>query len=180
MNEYKKIISAIFIIGVIVVLATVLYVYTGGSNINIIPKTQNAGLEQLEQHMAIGVVEKISGKEIFLKDAKKMPNKSTTGNQEGESVVVTVDNTTVIENLIQKDLESIKSDLAEFVEKQKQGTATGAIPPEPFTRVKATFKDIKVGNTIVVFSSADISKLKTFVATGINIQTTFGGAVQAR
>ncbi len=179
MAEYKKIISATAVIGVIAILATVFYVYTGGSNIKTAPKTQNTGLEQLEQHMAVGTVEKISDKEIFLKDARKMPSKVISGDPT-ESIVVTVDKATVIENLIQKDSESIKKDLADFAEKQKQNTTTLTIPPEPFTRVGVALEDIKVGDILVAFSSVDISSLKTFVATRINIQSLVGGEVQVR
>lgn len=174
MVEYKKIISATAVIGAIVILATIFYVYTGGSNIKTAPQAQNLGFERLEQHMAVGTVEKIFGKEIVLKDTKKMPDNTISVDQ-AESIVVTVDQTTVIERFVQKDVESIKNDLADFAEKQKQGTATATIPPEPFTRTKVTFDDIKIGDTIVVFSPVDIAKLTTFVATEINIQPVVGG-----
>lgn len=179
MNEYKKTISATAVIGVIAILATIFYTYTGGSRTKVVSQTQNKGFEQLEQRMAVGIVEKISGKDIFLKDTRKMPSKITSGDLT-ESIVVTVDNATVIENLIQKDSESIKKDLADFVEKQKQNTTTPTIPPEPFTRARVAFEDIKVGDILVVFSSVDISNLKSFVATRINIQSGVGGGVQVR
>lgn len=180
MIEHKKIISAVAVIAVVVIF-TNFFIYVNGSKIRDKSQTQNLGVEQLEQHTAVGVVEKISGNEIFLKDVKKMPDNNNSANQT-ESIVVLVGEKTVIERFVQKDLASMKNELDSFIEKQKklQGTATSTIPPEPFTRTKIALEDIKAGETIVVFSSADISKLTSFMAIGINVQPVASGVVPVR
>ena len=172
MIEHKKIISAVAVIAVVVIF-TNFFIYINGSKIKNKSQTQNLGLEQLEQHMAVGVVEKISGQEITLNNAKKIPENTTSG-VKSESLVVIVDQATTIERFVGKDTLVFQKELEDFAKKQKesQNTNTPVMPPEPFTRVKIGINDIKAGDTIVVFSTINIKKLTSFTAKEINVQPT--------
>jgi hypothetical protein len=180
MIEYKKIIS--ILVGVVLVVIVVNFFSIQGVFLNKgnVTQTQNLNLVAIEQHMAVGVVEKISGQEITLKNVKKMPGNSVSSGKP-ESVVITVNQTTVIDRLIKKDIAVIKNELANFTKIQEEafGVPVSVLPPEPFTRIKSTISNIKIGDTLVVFSGLDIAKQTAFVVTEINIQDTVLAGISA-
>jgi hypothetical protein len=136
-----------------------------------VSQTQTAQLAQ--SHAVLGTVEQISGQEITLKDFRKISNTGASSVDQLERIVVTVNQTTIIERVTRKDRIVFSKELDAFGEKQAQGaqsTSTPLTPPEPFTLEKITLSDIKVGDSIVASSAEDISKLSTFTATTIAIQ----------
>jgi len=137
------------------------------------PQAQNGRLPAVsESRMILGTVDKISGQEITLKDVRRISD--TSPGAVGKSVTVTVVSSTIIERLVLKDAATLKKEQDAF---SKELQAKGAndptnsmVPPEPFTRTKIAFSDIKAGNFLVVSSDQDLSKLSAFTATRIDVQ----------
>ena len=120
-------------------------------------------------HMVFGMVDSVSGKEITLKDVKRIPD--TASGTISQPVVVTVDFSTIIERLVAKDSAVLQKEQDVFMKKvQAQGPGDSLVPPEPFVRTKITLDAIKAGDFIVASSNQDISKLTAFTATRIDVQ----------
>lgn len=124
--------------------------------------------ETLGINNVVGTVEKITGSEIIVKTFQAPSLK----NDLLERTVV-VDQATVIERLVAKDLAVIQREQTQFTEEMKKAGAGGANikPPEPFTREKATINDIKIGDIIFASAGKDISKDNKFTAEKILIQS---------
>jgi hypothetical protein len=119
--------------------------------------------------MVLGTVDSISGKEITLKEVKRIPD--TASGAVSQSVTVTVESSTVIERLVAKDPAVLQKEQDAFMKKvQAQGPGDSIVPPEPFTRTKITLDAIKAGDVVVASSNQDISKLTAFTATRIDVQ----------
>lgn len=176
-NKNALIIGAVIAVCVLVGSSYTAYQigYGRGVGTKTVSQTQNALLT--ESRLVLGTVGKISGQEVTLTNFRKVPD--VTGNPTGQtgSMVVTVDQSTIIDRLVQKDSTTISEEIAAFTEKVQKSQAQGVLssttpvtPPEPFTRVEITLNDIKVGDTIAVFAGGDISKSTTFTAARIEIQ----------
>lgn len=157
-------------IGIIILVVISFLVYNTYFKTSTLEQRQ---LSSIEQYMAVGIVEKISGQEIVLKDAKKIPE-NTTSVTKPKSLIVIVDQSTVLERFVEKDALVLKNEMENFTKKQKesQNTNIPVMPPEPFNRIRISLNDIKTGDTIVVFSAVNIRKLSSFTAKEINVQPT--------
>ena len=118
-----------------------------------------------------GTVEKINGDEITIKTFRVSQTESKSVEQ-----IVVVNQETVIEKLIQKDSAVFNKEQTAFVENMKKMQSSGEIPtniipPEPFTREKATIGDIKTGAMIMVIAKQDDSKSNKIMAEKISIQS---------
>jgi len=136
--------------------------------------TQNVSLELATVNTVVGTVESISGQEVTLQNAKRIPEGSA---DKLGTVVVMVDSATVIERLVQKDVAILNKEMATFIEASKKSQtqtvsagAAAVVPPEPFTRKEITIGDIKVGDILVAHSAVSLPELSAFTATRIEVQ----------
>ncbi|MDP3957255.1 MAG: hypothetical protein Q8Q10_02020 [bacterium] len=123
-----------------------------------------------EVRRVFGTVEKISGNEITLKDVKKILNTGAKPVNQSAQTVITVDQATVVERYMRKDMLVFGKELDDFAQNRDQSASTPPRPPVPFTLEKVTLSDIKVGDIITASSLKDIATLTTFTATTIAIQ----------
>ena len=138
-------------------------------------ETKNTQPVSMETQQVLGIVEKISGQEITLKDVKKSTNTENTNlsavNQELQAVVI-VNQSTIIEILSYKDGATItrESD-ADHESAQKiqaqNSSLTPPVPPNPFTREKITLSDVRSGDVVSVTAVEDLLIANQFTATKI-------------
>ncbi len=161
----------------VLVLAGVSFVayqigYGNGAGTKSTSQPQNGQPVVAQTNMLFGTVDKISGQELVLKDVKRILD--TTSGTSSQTVAVSIDSSTIIERLVPKDVATLKKEQDAFSkELQAQGAVgptNSIVPPEPFIRTKIAFSDIKVGDSLVVSSNQDLSKLTAFTATQIDVQ----------
>jgi hypothetical protein len=167
-NPNQKVLITGIIVAVCILVGSTFVAYQigygNGSGTKTVSQTQNNAQPVLtESRLVIGTVEKVSGQEITLTNFKRVPDFTASSTSQAGSIVITIDQSTVIERLIQKDIAVISKERA-------LSTSTPLTPPEPFTRVKITLGDIKVGDVLAVTSAEDISKLAAFTATKVEVQ----------
>jgi len=145
--------------------------YWNGAGVDGIAKMQGGQPAVMESRMLFGTIDKVDGKELTLKDVQRIPGSASDAT---DTVTVTVDSATVIERLVPKDSATLKKEQADFSKKAEtqQDSIESLVPPEPFTRVKITLSDLKVGDFVVASSNQDLSKLSAFTATRIDVQDT--------
>lgn len=163
-NGSKNILIGAMTIAMIVIIITFVVSQISGT----VSQTQTAQLVQV--HAVLGTVEKISGQEITLKDVKKILNTGGAPIDWVARMVITVDQSTVVERFMRKDMLVFAKELDAFSQNKARSTSTPPKPPAPYTLGKVTFSDIKVGDIVTVSSLKDIATLTTFTATTIAIQ----------
>lgn len=168
--------SQIIRIGVALVLLLAVFVayqvgYWNGTGIDGIAKMQDGQSVATESRMLFGTIDEVDGKELTLKDVKRIPGSASDAT---DTVTVTVDSATVIERLVPKDSATLEKEQAAFLKsvETQQGSTESIVPPEPFTRTKVAFSSLKAGDFVVVSSNQDLSKLSVFTATRIDVQDT--------
>jgi hypothetical protein len=156
------------------IVISILVVYLVNHKVSLVietvSQTQNTqSVSPTEVRAVLGTVEKVSGQEIKLKDVKKILYTDAPIDQ-GAQMVITVDQSTTVERFMHKDMSVFAKELEAFNQNQSRSTSTPPIPPKPFTLVKVTLSDIKVGDIVTASSLKDIATLTTFTATTIAIQ----------
>ena len=114
----------------------------------------------------------LSGTIINKSDGQILLRVTSTNPLENQSLsdrVVSLDATTVVTKIIQKDPEIYKAELARFVNVQPTSTIQPP-PPAAFTMTQASTEDIQVGDSVNVLTAEDVSLVKAFVASGIQIR----------
>lgn len=175
-KKLTMLVMAILAIGTFVVM----YFFVIHKRVEIIPE-QVAIAPQVpvaqpvpaEVHTVSGTVEKISGQEITLKDFIEISKTSDVSVSQLAQIAVTVDQSTIIERLVHKDLMAFSKELDAFGERQTQeaqNSTTPSAPPEPFTREKIALEDIKLGDIMVTSFILGATTSTTFTATKIDIQ----------
>jgi len=171
----RTVIVAVLVL-IVVAFAAYQIGYGNGAGTKTASQTQST-TPVMESHLVLGTVEKISGQEITLKNFQKIPNIAASSTGQAAPMVVVVDQSTIIERLVQKDIATINREKAAFLDEMTKLQAQGALssatpiaPPESFTREKLTLNDIKAGDTITAFADGDISKVTTFTAAKIDVQ----------
>ena len=173
----------VFIIGAVIAVCVIAgssyasyqFGYGRGLATGSLSQTQDVVTTVPEVRAVMGTVERISGQEITLKDFKMIPSADSSTDRDGR-MIVSVNQTTLLQRFSQKDAATLKSDQVAFDAQVKaqgtQNTATPLTPPSLFTAEKITLSSVKVGDFIVVYSAEDISKVTTFAATKIDVQDT--------
>lgn len=138
------------------------------------PQPQIINTEQvpIKVHHVLGVVEKVSGDEVTVKDVRKILDTAASTEPQEAHMVVSIDGLTLIERLIYKDGATIMKEAeviyesAQEIQTQNQ-SVTPPATPDPFTREKITVSDITLGDAISVTATEDIQTPNWFIATEI-------------
>ncbi len=88
--------------------------------------------------------------------------------------IVTVDASTTIIKLTQKDPNVFKAEINKFIKNNtytNRKTSQTITPPKPFISTPVTATSIAVGNNIIVTATENIKNMKKFLASKIQIQT---------
>jgi len=118
----------------------------------------------------IGTVKGVSGSEISM-DANQLPFAPKAPLKR----TVIVDENTVIERLIEKDADTQRKEMNDFIEKSRKaaesnGPGPAILPPLPFDRREVSISDVKAGDVIMASAGEDITNAKSFTAARISIQ----------
>lgn len=140
-------------------------------------QAQNVALPTLPKGLGVvGMVASISGQSITLGNFTVIPAATPNTAASSESIIITVDSSTILELITPKDTATVTKERDAFIAlleklqtEGKLSTSTPPAPPEPYITKKLTLSDFKVGDTITAFAGRDISKATTFTATKINI-----------
>ncbi|HUY05174.1 MAG TPA: hypothetical protein VMV62_00405 [Candidatus Paceibacterota bacterium] len=82
---------------------------------------------------------------------------------------VTVDTSTAVVRLTQKDPKVFQSELDAFMKTAQVGSSTAMGYPSPFVQMPAGFENIKVGDTVIVTAADNIRTKSGFAASSIQI-----------
>ena len=140
-------------------------------------KNAGAGLPMVPDNIPIkqlsGTIKSISGSSVTV--SVVTPGLSAT--PELATRTITINGSTKIEQLVQRDPADVQKDMQAFeaqVKAQASSTTPQALPTPPQIKSKqdAQLSDLKVGQSINVMASDDIKNAQQFVATEIDIQAT--------
>ncbi|HQT83075.1 MAG TPA: hypothetical protein PLW99_02925 [Candidatus Paceibacterota bacterium] len=140
-----------------------------------VSQTQNIPpVPPTEVHRVLGIVEKVSGREVTLKDFRKISSVVSAESDQSARMIVLVNQSTVIERFTYKDAAVLNAELDAFYkniqEAQAQSPSVPPMPPEPFTLENITVSDIKIGDRVIASFAEDVAHLTTGTATKIEIQ----------
>lgn len=120
--------------------------------------------------MLSGVVTEVSGNRITLHLLEVNPFEKTDLND--RTILVAGD--TKISVIFPKDSKILSNETDAFIKIMQQKTAQGGngvsqLPPDPFTHTASSLQNITIGKTIIVTAKENITKMKEFTASNIDI-----------
>jgi hypothetical protein len=180
MPEHKGTINVLIgVMTIAMIVISILVVYLINHKVSFVSgtvsQTQNIPpVPPTEVRRVFGTVEKVSDREITLKDFRKISSVVTAVSDKSARMVIGVDQSTLIERLTHKDAAVFSAELDAFYKNiqkiQAQNLSTPPIPPVSFTLEKVALGDIKVGDRVTASFAEDIANLSTPTATKIEIQ----------
>lgn len=115
-----------------------------------------------------GTVTAINGNRVTFHLQTSSPFEDQTLNNR----TILVASSTTLSKLMQKDQKEIQAEMEKLIKaspSKTSGTSTSPVMPSAFTTATASIKDIVVGDSITVITSANVKTLKEFPAQEIKI-----------